>query len=244
MALAPSGLSFGGLDSRIAGFLRAGLSSPLADLQRFTDRVRSFTSPLSALTQGLNPMQRVAPNPYTVNAFQTLTARADSVLACDWVAVVQSTNKEIGWEYIDKISTPALNIGTQEHMNNAVPIKTAGPRTVGEVTLTLYTDINATSINWAQAWMRSTHRTDGYFNLPAQYKRTIILYLLDARNRTVIDFRFVGCFPTALNSYDLGSDSSLLETTLTVSVDDVLISAENDLSAASMKIGQLFPLGT
>lgn len=219
--------------------LRVGLARPINSFNRFTDKLASAAaSPLASLNKALLSEA----NPYgKQNVFSVMNARPDPVLACDWIAVVVGSGREIGWEYIDTISTPSLDIQTHTHMVNNLQVKTGSVMDIGTVTIGLYTDIAATSMNWAATWYRQVHRIDGFYNLPAQYKKDIVLFLLDAKRRTVIDMRLIGCMPTTLSSYDLGADSALLVTSLTLSVDDVAFSSDTDLTAASQRIGSLFP---
>ena len=220
--------------------LNAGLSGGAKSVGSFVSQLTGQGDSIAGglVTQAFNEV-----NPYgKQNVLSRMLGRPDPLLACDWIAVVQSSTSPLGWEYIDTFSAPEMSIETHQHLVNAVSVHTASNRNIGNINLGLYTDRAALSINWALSWFRSTHRPDGFFGLPSTYKRDIVLYMLDQQRKTVVDFMFHGCVPTNYGAYDLGADSNLLTTTLTLSVDDVSITSSGDLSTAIQQLttGALF----
>lgn len=196
-------------------------------------------------SNGINkPQINAKANPYTRDRLQKLMLRDEPVLAYQWVGIIIDSNASAGGqlpsEFIDGITTPPIQVAPQVHNFNGAAKKTAGEFSVDSITLKLYTDIRARSFNYADQWMRATYRTDGFYNLPSKYKRDVQVYVLDNTGSTVTDMRFVGCFPTSYDSYDLNSEASLLETRLTLSVDECFFSFDTDPSAARDNISQQY----
>jgi hypothetical protein len=226
-----------GLDG-IAGLV---LNKQASSLNSFVGSVaKTFTGPIDALSKKL----RTAANPYksrlTLSAMQAVS---DPVLACDWIAAVigHSPLTEIDPLLIDSFQSPQLGYDVQSTFRNGKFSKTAGASSVGDINIGLYTDIDGQSINWGLDWYYAVQRSDGYYNLPSVYWKDIVLFVLDAKNQTVVDFRYVNCVPTSFASYQFGSESTLLKTDLTIATEDVLRSSSNDLSAVSARINSIFP---
>lgn len=220
--------------------LNAGLSGGSRSINSF---VNQLTGQGDTVAGGLVTAAFNEVNPYgKQNVLSRMLARPDPILSCDWIAVVQNATSPIGWEYIDTFNAPEMSIETHQHMVNAVSVHTASNRSIGQISMGLYTDRRAMSINWALSWFRSTHRPDGFFGLPSTYKRDIVLYMLDQHRKTVVDFVFHGCVPISYGSYDLNGDGNILNTSLTLSVDDVSITSSADLSTAIQQLttGALF----
>ena len=219
--------------------LRAGLAGPASTFNDFINKAASkVTEPVTAVNDRLRSLA----NPYAKQStLERMQALPDAVLSCDWIAVVNGPTQEIPWEYIHTIQAPSLDIQVAEHRVNANMRRTASVVDFGDITIGLYTDRNATSINWAHSWMRRVARRDGYYSLPKDYYRDVTLFLLDSKRNTVVDMTFIDCFPKQIQAYDLGPDSSILYTQMTLAVNDLSYSMENDLTAAAQGIGSLFP---
>lgn len=195
----------------------------------------------SAVTKpSINPKANV----YTKNRLQNLMMRDEPVLSYQWVGIINDPNAgpagQLPSEFIDGINTASIQVAPQVHTFNGMTKKTAGEFSVESITIKLYTDIRARTFNYADTWMRSTYRTDGFYNLPSQYKRDVQIYILDATNQTVTDIAFLGCFPTSYEAYSLNSDASLLETNLTLSVDECFFSFDTDFSTARENVSNAY----
>lgn len=227
-----------GLDSLIA----AGLSRPAQNVNDFLNRAASrITRPIEAASRAI----RTAANPYVKKtSLAAMNEVGDPVLSCDWIAAIlgNTSSGQIDPVYIDTFTSPNMSIASAETYVNGKMRKTAGAVSVDSITISLFTDVNGVAINWAWDWWQSVARLDGYFNLPSRYRRDVVLYMMDPKQQTVVDFRFLRCWPIAYNSYDLTGDSaSIVKTQLTLSVDDVRTSSSNDLTAVSAKIRSLVP---
>lgn len=211
------------------------LSGPIKDYNRFMDRVGAALSPTRQLLGTFTKQ----------NVLKKLAARADPVFAHDWIGFVMdnglSTSAQMPWEYIDGITLPAVTIESRSLFRNGTMRKTAGNMTNSTAELMFYTDRSGLAFNYADYWLRSTFRQDGFHNLPAKYKKDIVVFILDAKRKIVVDFRLVGCWPTSDNALSLGGAGvNMLQRTLTLEVDEVFVNYDSDLSSAKASIDGLF----
>lgn len=214
---------------------RGALAGPVQDFNAFMGRINdAVQNPLDNIG-GVMDLLGVK-NPYArQNVLQNMMARGDPVLAFDWIGVIIDSgmsSASLPWYYIDSLSTPSRQVDTHKYHFNGLDKKFAATASIGEIEIKLFTDANATTFNYAENWFTSTYRRDGFYSLPNQYKKDIAVFVLDAKRKTIVDFRFVGCFPTAYQSYPFGTEGSILETSMTVSVDRVLINTETSLTKA------------
>ncbi len=245
-------MNFGAFESvakAIQALAQGSMPSPVQDYKQFLAKVNSTGSAVSSAssTNGFKYGEGTSANAYArQNVLQVMQGRGDPVLAFDWIAVILdptvNSSKQLPWQYIDKLATPALSIDVQQLFRNGKNLKFASAFSAESISLTLYTDVAGVGINYANNWVRSVYRSDSFYNLSKNYKRDIQIYMLDAKRSVVVDIRFVGCFPTAWDSYALSSDGSILETNLTLSVDDIKVSYETDTSAAKTSLSSTFGL--
>lgn len=232
------------ITSRILSEASKGLlNSPIKDFNAFAKNIGTTLTPNGpSNTSTARPAKS---NAYSrENALQRFQSRGDPVLSFDWIGVILdpslSVQGQLPWFYIDGLTTPSVSVDVHQMYFNGVNKKFASVFNTDSITLKLYTDVKSVSFNYADYWTRSTYRKDGYYNLPSRYKKDIVVYILDATRSVVVDLRFIGCFPTSWDSYNLGSDNSILETSLTLSVDEFFMSYETDPTSSKESIGKLF----
>lgn len=218
----------------LATGLQAGLSGPVKDYNSFMGVINgALTNPLGSIG-GIADLAGFA-NPYaSQNTLEHLQRRGEPVLSFEWLAVVLDPNpsSSLPWYYIDTITCPGMSIAQQSNYFNGLTKHYAGNVQIDQLELGLFTDKAAVTFNYAAQWFNGTYRTDGFFNLPSRYKRDVILYVLDEKRKTIIDIRFIGCWPTNYAPYQLDSNNNVVETRLTLSVDQVIFNTETSLSRA------------
>lgn len=183
-------------------------------------------------------------NPYArENTLSALQRRGEPVLAFDWLAVIIDPNptSALPWYYIDTLTSPDLSISTQDLHFNGLTKRYAGQLNVGSVELGLFTDQNAATFTYANDWFNATYRQDGFYSLPSRYKRDVLFFVLDPQRRTIIDIRFVGCWPTNYAPYSFDGQNSVVETRLTLSVDQVIFNTESSLTRAVDRFKSQWP---
>ncbi len=232
-------MDFGAFDSESAAasgltVLSGKLASPIKSYNTFMNKVGA----------ALSPTRNLLGNPYAKqNPLKKLNARADPIPACDWIAVIidpaLSPTSQMPWEYIDAITIPDTSVESKDQFFNGTSRKFAGHFNTGQASVEFYTDRSGLAFNYADYWSRSTFRQDGFYALPGKYKKDIVVFVLDAKRKVVVDFRLCGCWPTSRESYPL-SGTELLKTSLSLSVDEVFINYDSDLTAAKAGIDEMF----
>lgn len=242
-------MDFGSLDYQSA----AGSVVTAASQGLLASPIKSYNTFMNRIGDALSPTRRALGNPFAKqHSLKKLSQRPDPVFAFDWLGVILdnglSTSAQVPWEYIDAITIPEVSVETKEQFFNGTTRMTAGQFRTGSASIDIYTDRTGLAFNYADYWVRSTFRQDGFYNLPAHYKKDIVVFVLDAKRKIVVDFRLVGCIPTSRESYALGG-TDMLKTSLQLSVDEVFINYDSDLTAAKASIENMFtsaigPLGT
>lgn len=199
--------------------------------------VNSFNSFLDKVASKLSPSRALIGRPYArQNVLQVMQQRGDPVLSFDWIGVIidptVNVGKQMPWQYIDGLTTPSLSVDQHSLFFNGLTKKFASVYSTGGVSLKLFTDVKAKSFNYANYWMRSSYREDGFYGLPRAYKKDIQVFILDATREIVVDLRFLGCFPVSWDQYTLDATNGILETTLQLSVDEMYLNYDSDFSAA------------
>lgn len=217
--------------------LQGALGKPLNSINDFINKVSSVTSVARAQGRSLS-------NESVIDAMR---GRPDPSLSCDWIGMVLDPAVSIGsqlpWQYIDAITTPAISISTDEMFMNGRVRKFAAKYDVQTAEVKIYSDVNGLGYNFANNWARSSYRQDAYWNLPKVYKKDIQIFILDSTRSIVVDFRLIGCQVTSWNSYALDANDSVLETSLSLSVDDCLMNFDSDFTAAKSSLNSLLTSG-
>jgi len=180
------------------------------------------------LSGGLSPGQAKspgnAPNSFTkMNALQAASGRGDPVLTHEWVAVIidKENPNVLNPIYIESMKAPTLSFDVDHKYVNGRNHSYAGIMAVDSMTIQLYADYTGTAYKLASSWWEDTIVNEsGNFRLPSRYKKTVKLFVHDAKKGVIVEFEFGGCFPTAFdgNQWEYTS-SDPQPVTLTLSVD-------------------------
>lgn len=144
----------------------------------------------------------------------------DPLLNYQWFAIIPGILNQ--GEYINEISTPAIRYDQQQKFKNGKIHHYPGFFSVDDITMSIYTDISRTALDVAKGWMRTIRSNEGLYGTPNNSKKDVYVVLLDQNDSIIWGWRYIGCWPTTWDSYQLQMTSaSLLVTNLTLSVDDV-----------------------
>lgn len=145
---------------------------------------------------------------------------SDPLLNYQWFALIPTVLSQ--GEYITEIQTPAIRYDQQTKFKNGKIHHYAGFFSVDDMSLTIYTDVSRTAMDAAKKWIRAARSEEGLYGLPASYKNDVYVVVLDQADNIVFGWRYVGCWVTSWDSYNLQMTSAaLLVTNLTISVDNV-----------------------
>jgi len=159
----------------------------------------------------------------TLTDIQKILNLEDPLLAFKWVA--KYLPFDLAPEFMEAIDLPFNNISVSEGQYvGSRFIYHPGTHTVSSFSATFYEDRSGRSTSWLNYWKsRVKNFETGAYGLPSQYKRNIIVTLLDQKNDAVITAKLIGCWPADTNPFSLNySDGSARITNQqTFSVDDV-----------------------
>jgi len=210
--------------------LGSRLTRPLSNFNQLTSRVKSLSTiftgiPGSDLQSNVDEQNS---NEFTrQNTLEAIQSREDPQLSVDWVAYIVDNSNDLNlpWFYIDTLQLPSLTIEASPIFRNGRTHFYAGSAAISQMTLGLYTDISGKSLSAVSSWAAQVYDAKhGTYQVPAAYKKTIKVWLYDARRRVVCEFAYYGCWPTSYNGYNLeATGSTPLLTTLELSVDSMSI---------------------
>lgn len=220
------------LISAMSGLPLRGRAASLVDLAQ---RVSRASQDIQGLIGG---QQRSQPNGFTSSDYlASIAARADPILTYEWVAyVVDPTGAtSIPWQYIDTFQAPTLSIEQSPVFRSGKTHYYPGSVTCSTLTLGLYTDASGAAMAFASNWAAAAFSPNlGIYQLPSKTKKTVKLYIHDAKRRVVCSMSFFGCFPTSYSGYGLeNTGSNPLVTNLEVSVDGMSIGEHTETEFAS-----------
>lgn len=144
----------------------------------------------------------------------------DPLTAYQWFAIIPGVLEQ--GEYIQSITTPSLRYDEQTKFRDGKMHHYAGFFSVDDISMTLYTEISGYSTSLASKWLRNVRGADGMYGMPSQYKKTVLVSILDQNDGIIAGFKYSGCWPKSWDSYTLDySSSTILATVVQLSVDDV-----------------------
>ena len=144
----------------------------------------------------------------------------DPQLNYQWAAYIPGIIED--HEYISAITTPTVRYDQQSRFLNGKMQHYPGFLSIDDISMTLYTESRGLAMSALTKWVRSVRAKDGIYSLPKDYKRTVVVALVDASGRVVAEMHYLRCWPISWNSYDLNyGDATLLATQISLSVDDV-----------------------
>ena len=137
--------------------------------------------------------------------------------------------KALDWYYIDAVQTPGIHIESRPVFRAGQMKHYAGPLSIDNLSLTLYTESQGKALKLTSSWFNSVYdNSSGNYRLPIEYKKDVHVYMLDVTSGTVCVFKFMGCMPTTWSSYALDAGSAnLLATQIELTVDNFSVEADS-----------------
>lgn len=164
------------------------------------------------------------------------TARPDPQMNFCWEAQIVSLNEAdelILPIYIEEISIPNITLEQHTVFREGVERSYIAGVTINSCNIKLYEDVTGTAakfmLSWANAGYSNKH---GTFTGSFEYKKQIVISMLDPYGTVSARFVLGGCFPTSLlDGYDLSSGAATpVSASATISVDTIeCISINDDL---------------
>jgi hypothetical protein len=148
-----------------------------------------------------------------------------------------SQKRELPWYYVDDITVPLANFNSTQKYINGKEYKYADMFSVNTCSVKIYSDMTGLAFNYCDKWVKSVYRDDNLYQMPSEYKKDLWIFILDSTRKVVVSIQLLGVWPTAWADYQLvGNASAALETSLTLSVDDVKLNYSDDPDAIAASI--------
>lgn len=159
----------------------------------------------------------------------SMQARLDPLLSIDWTATIVDsggTGCPIEDIYIEALQTASLRFDNKSVYRQGTTVNYAAGLSIDNANLVLHNDRSGKALKLASSWFNSVFdfRTRN-FRMPIEYKKDVIVFLLDSKGFPVCRIDLVGCYPVSLNSTNLeATGSNLIPVTLDLSVDHCFFS--------------------
>jgi hypothetical protein len=141
------------------------------------------------------------------------------------------------WYYVQAATIPDRTIQAASIQRNGHAMHFPESYSVDDLTLTLFLDSKNVARQWLRSWSHLVLSVDnprnpanqGRWGLPYQYKRDISFVVHSVRNKRVLHFKYIGCWPKSTGGLALASGSSeALTCDVTFAVEDVRVSVGNE----------------
>lgn len=155
------------------------------------------------------------------------TARPDPQMNFSWTAEIYSLNEEdqlLESIYIEEISAPTITLEQYPVFRDGVERNYVSGVTISSINIKLYEDILGTAAKFMLSWANCAYsNTYGTFTGSFEYKKQIMISLLDPYGTVSARFVLGGCFPTTLlEGYNFTSGAGTpISPTATISVDTI-----------------------
>lgn len=142
-------------------------------------------------------------------SLQTLLSLPDPQLSFKWRCKYLPFSFPV--HYVESVDLPFNNVevGDTTHVG-ASYIQYPGPHKISTTSLVFYEDRYCSSLKFLTGWKQKIKNFNtGIYNLPGEYKQTIVVELMDNANNPVVTVTLLGCWPTdtgnlSLNYTDAG----------------------------------------
>lgn len=173
------------------------------------------------------------------DGFRGIHKLRDIVQDWCWYCVLPEINgTTLPWYYVGSANTPFRNLVVETLKRNGHSVHFVESYELNALTLKFVVDGSSKSSQYIKSWQAqilqdrdpSQAVNQGIWGMPAAYKKTITLVVMSVSRKELLTFKYYGCFPSTPQPLELGAGSSTpLELTVEFQVDDLQITARNDL---------------
>jgi hypothetical protein len=141
------------------------------------------------------------------------------------------------WYYVQTANLPQRNIQTESVNMNGHPVFFPESYSVDQLTLGLFMDSSSKVHKWLKAWQGQVlgnvnpqlAQNQGMWGLPAQYKKTINIVLMNVSKKQMLNVKYLNCWPTSPTALELNSsEAEVLIQNVSFVVEDIDIRVYND----------------
>lgn len=226
----------------------SGVLTALAGRSKFARKLLTIDSRVKDIFTklgGIGDMFKVPTAPIQVwpadpnSIVNQATARLDPQMNFSWTAEIYSTNEEdkfIEPIYIEEISAPVMTLEQHVTFREGMERNYIAGITIASINIKLYEDVTSTAAKFMLSWANAGYSNKlGTFTGSFEYKKSIVISMLDPYGTVSARFILGGCFPTSLlDGYNFTSGAATpISPTATISVDTVECISLNDELIAS-----------
>jgi hypothetical protein len=148
-----------------------------------------------------------------------------------------SPSVSLPWYYVQTANLPQRVVTAESINMNGHPIHLPESYSVPNLTLGFFMDSSNQAHQWLKAWQGqilgdsdpTSPVNHGMWGLPAQYKKTINIVVIDVKKKQMLNVRYINCWPSDPSALDLVSGSAeALVQNVTFMVEDVQVTLSND----------------
>jgi hypothetical protein len=191
------------------------------------------------------------------DAMRGMQARSDAIQNWCWYCILPAVNNSnslnlgglipqlgnlqaqvsLPWYYVQTASLPQRNIQTDSVNINGHPVNYPESYSVEALNLGLFMDSSSKVHQYLKAWQGqilgnvnpSVARNQGMWGLPAKYKKTINIVLLNVTKKQMLNVKYLNCWPTNISALELNSSSAeAMIQNVSFEVEDVDVRVYND----------------
>lgn len=137
-------------------------------------------------------------------------ARLDPLMSYNWycdLPVIDGV--KLSWENVEEATLPSIELDAVSNYRAGKMWHYPHHHSIGTLSLKLYEDSKGSSSLYVDKWRRNILDYDsGLYHLPKDYKKTIMVTVLDVANVSVMFFEYTGCWPMRSDPITMNSGSS------------------------------------
>lgn len=193
--------------------IKNGLAGPIRTDSEFMSKVGKVAN-LAPLVSAGAQVLRDGPlgflDKHTLVASQS---RSDPLLNHLWFALPPNVSGvSLPWYYIEEFTAPFRSFDVLTQYRAGKMFHFAGQHSISNLSVRFYDDSTGKVGRYLEAWRRTVLNADGTYNYPGGsngYKKNFEVVVLDVTKfGQVYQFKFIGCWPTTAEPFNLSSATS------------------------------------
>lgn len=208
--------------------------------------IGAITGGISSTVETLGAYGSATPG----DALRGMNARSDAMQSWSWYCLLPSLSNTgteligginasvaLPWYYVQKGNTPFRTFEVESITRNSRKINLPTGYSVPSLSLEFFMDSSGLAQKYLKAWAGLVLGNDdpsnianvGTWGYPAAYKKNIYLYLLSVTKKQLLNFKYIGCWPSDPQALELVSDDGQpMSQSVAFHVEDVQVTVLND----------------
>jgi len=223
----------------IIGVISKGLSSPLTSFAGLPGGIGQAIAGSSnfkgiqdaiVLASAVVPTSQLPGAGFNYHVLNGMSSRRDPLMNYCWFAEFPTIGRyKMPWNYVEEFTAPLRSLETLDQYRRGKVFHFAGQHSISNISAKFYDDSTGLTQAYLEAWREKVIGLKGTYNYPINYKKNVTVTILDiTRMITVYIIKYIGCWPSTPEGYNLTSAAS--DRTIAgqeFSVDDLQFTAQN-----------------